>query len=82
MDQRKVRQINKYTSLKSSLSKLPKDSIEAKKISSEYSEVIKEYNRFSDSYQVTSKFTKLDQIEKYQNDIHYLLFSILEILYM
>ena len=60
---------DKYTSLKSSLSKLPKDSIEAKKISSEYSEVIKEYNRFSDSYQVTSKFTKLDQIEKYQNQI-------------
>ena len=61
---------DKYTSLKSSLSKLPKDSIEAKKISSEYSEVIKEYNRFSDSYQVTSKFTKLDQIEKYQNQIN------------
>ena len=60
---------DKYTSLKSSLSKLPKDSIEAKKISSEYSEVIKEYNRFSDSYQVTSKFTKLDQIEKYQKQI-------------
>ena len=58
-----------YTSLKSSLSKLPKDSIEAKKISSEYSEVIKKYNRFSDSYQVTSKFTKLDQIEKYQIQI-------------
>lgn len=59
----------KYTSLKASLSKLSKDSPEAKKMLVQYNEVIKEYNRFSNSYQVTSKFTSLEQIEEYQKQI-------------
>lgn len=60
---------DKYVSLKSKLSSLPKDSTEAKKVNSEYRDVVSEYNRLSASHQVTSKFTKLDQIEEYQRQI-------------
>lgn len=60
---------DKYVSLKASMSKLPKDSAEAKKLNSEYSEVIREYNRISASHQVTSKFTSLEQLEQYKKQI-------------
>lgn len=60
---------DKYVSLKSKLASLPKDSAEAKKVNSEYRDVVSEYNRLSASHQVTSKFTKLDQIEEYQKQI-------------
>lgn len=60
---------DKYVSLKSKLSSLPKDSAEAKKVNLEYRDVVSEYNRLSASYQVTSKFTSLEQIEEYQKQI-------------
>lgn len=60
---------DKFVSIKASLSELPKNSPEAKKVNSEYNEAVKEYNRVSASYQITSKFTKLDQIENYQKQI-------------
>ena len=60
---------DKYVSLKSKLSSLPKDSAEAKKVNLEYRDVVSEYNKLSASYQVTSKFTSLEQIEEYQKQI-------------
>lgn len=60
---------DKYVSLKSKLSSHPKDSAEAKKINSEYKDVVSEYNRLSASHQVTSKFTSLEQLEQYKKQI-------------
>lgn len=60
---------DKYVSLKSKLSSLPKDSAEAKKVNLEYKDVVSEYNILSASHQVTSKFTSLEQIEEYQKQI-------------
>lgn len=60
---------DRYVSLKTSLSKLPKDSKEARETKASYDDVIKAYNKYSQLHQASSKFTKLEQIEDYQKQI-------------